>query len=70
MQQMSISFVIAVASLATAYFIPERVRSDPRALMAGIHRAFLCLGVLTIVSTLVFRSLRPDDGEKVSRQPD
>ena len=70
MQQMSISFGIALASLVTAYFIPDRVRSDPRALMAGIHHAFLCLGILTIFSTLVFRSLRPNDGEKVSRQPD
>jgi EmrB/QacA subfamily drug resistance transporter len=70
MQQMSISFGIAVASLTTAFFIPMSVRSDPRALMSGIHHAFLCLGALTIVSTLVFRSLRPDDGQSVSRHAD
>ena len=35
-------------------------------MIPGIHKAFLCLGALTIVSTLVFRKLRPDDGGNVS----
>jgi EmrB/QacA subfamily drug resistance transporter len=70
MQQMSMSFGVAVASLTTAMFIPDRFRSSPSELITGIHRAFLCLGALTVVSTLVFRTLRPDDGERVSLHRD
>lgn len=33
----------------------------------GIHQAFLVLGVATIVSTMVFRGLRSDDGGSVSQ---
>jgi hypothetical protein len=34
----------------------------------GIHLAFRALGGLTIVSTLVFSSLKRDDGQAVSLQ--
>jgi len=67
MQQMSISFGVAVASLATALFIPDRHDSSSTQLIHGIHLAFLCLGALTIVSALVFRELKPDDGDSVSQ---
>jgi hypothetical protein len=33
----------------------------------GVHRAFLVLGIATVVSTLVFRSLRADDGSAISQ---
>jgi EmrB/QacA subfamily drug resistance transporter len=66
LQQMSMSFGVAVASLLTALFIPDRYRSNPRELLHGIHLALLCLGGLTMVSTFVFRSLNDDDGATVS----
>jgi EmrB/QacA subfamily drug resistance transporter len=65
-QQMSISFGVATASLATAFFIPDRFRSNPPQMIHGIHRAFICLGLLTILSTIVFSELRPGDGDAVS----
>jgi hypothetical protein len=34
----------------------------------GIHKALVALGVLTIVSTIVFRSLKPGDGDDMSHQ--
>jgi hypothetical protein len=34
----------------------------------GIHKALIALGVLTIVSAIVFRSLKQGDGESVSQQ--
>jgi EmrB/QacA subfamily drug resistance transporter len=37
MQQMSISFGVATASLATAFFIPDRFHSDPAQMIHGIH---------------------------------
>lgn len=67
LQQMSLSFGVAAASLATAVFIPDRFRADPAELIHGVHRALVALGGLTILSALVFRELRPGDGAGVSR---
>ena len=66
-QQMSVSFGVAAASLVTALFVPDRFNADARVLMHGIHQAFLVLGVMTILSTLVFSGLRADDGSAVSQ---
>jgi MFS family permease len=64
-QQMSISFGVAAAGLATAFFVPS-THSDPTEMIHGIHRALIALGVLTVLSTIVFRSLRSGDGDDVS----
>jgi EmrB/QacA subfamily drug resistance transporter len=66
MQQMSMSFGVATASLVTAFFIPDRFRSNASQLIHGIHSAFVCMGVMTILSTIVFRELRRGDGDLVS----
>ena len=55
MQQMSISFGVASAGLATAFFIPDRLHSNPAEMIHGIHEALLVLGGFTILSTLIFR---------------
>jgi EmrB/QacA subfamily drug resistance transporter len=68
MQQMSISFGVATAGLATAFFVPSNTHNGPGEMIRGIHEALLALGALTIVSTLVFRSLRSGDGDAVSQQ--
>jgi MFS family permease len=68
LQQMSISFGVASASLVTAFFIPDRFRSNAPEMIRGIHQAFLVLGGLTILSALVFRELKSDDGDSVARQ--
>jgi hypothetical protein len=34
----------------------------------GIHQAFLVLGLLTILSTIVFSGLKSGDGDNVSQQ--
>jgi EmrB/QacA subfamily drug resistance transporter len=67
MQQLSISFGVAAAGLATALFIPDRLRTNPPEMIHGIHQAFLLLGGLTILSTVVFRELRSGDGDKISQ---
>jgi hypothetical protein len=67
LQQMSLSFGVAAASLSAAIFIPDRMRSDPAQIVHGIHSALLALGALTAVSTLIFRELQPNDGASVSR---
>jgi EmrB/QacA subfamily drug resistance transporter len=67
-QQMSISFGVASASLVTAFFLPDRYRSDPLQFIHGIHRAFFVLGGMTILSTIVFRGLKRGDGNAVSQE--
>src|SRR5271156_3369104 len=64
-QQMSISFGVAAAGLATAFFVPS-THSDPAEMIHGIHKALIALGILTILSTIVFRSLKSGDGDDVS----
>jgi EmrB/QacA subfamily drug resistance transporter len=66
MQQMSISFGVATASLITAFFLPQSARSNPPVFIRGVHHAFYVLGAMTIVSTIVFRKLKRDDGNAVS----
>ena len=53
-QQMAISFGVATAGLATAFFIPSMAQSNPALMIDGLHKALLSLGVLTILSTIVF----------------
>jgi hypothetical protein len=40
-QQLSMSFGIAIAGLATAVFLPDSGKSNSPAFMHGIHQAFL-----------------------------
>ena len=67
MQQMSISFGEAAASLATALFVPDRFHSTPGEMIHGIHRALLVMGGMTVLSTVVFWDLKSDDGASVSQ---
>jgi len=68
MQQLSISFGVAAAGLTTAFFIPAQLHSNPQEMIRGIHEAFLVLGGLTILSTIVFAGLKSGDGDNVSLQ--
>jgi EmrB/QacA subfamily drug resistance transporter len=67
MQQMAISFGVASASLATAFFIPDRFHASAPQMIEGIHRAFLVLGGWTVLSTLIFGGLQAGDGDNVSQ---
>jgi EmrB/QacA subfamily drug resistance transporter len=66
-QQMSVSFGVAGASLIAAMFVPESLRSNPTALIHGVHQAFIALGVMTMASAVLFLQLRRDDGGAISR---
>jgi MFS family permease len=67
MQQMSMSFGVAVASLLTAVFIPDRFHTSAPEMIHGIHYALFVLGGLTVLSTIVFRELRNSDGASTSQ---
>lgn len=66
-QQMSISFGVASASLVAAVFIPNRDSATSAAMVSGIHKGFIVLGIMTALSAITFVGLRKDDGESVSR---
>ncbi len=68
MQQMSISFGVAAAGLAAVFFLPENTQQHSSEMISGIHQAFLVLGGFTILSTIVFRELKGDDGQAISKQ--
>jgi EmrB/QacA subfamily drug resistance transporter len=57
-QQLAISFGVAVAGLTTALFIPASIRSNPAMMIGGLHEAFLVLGGFTVVSTAIFWRLK------------
>jgi EmrB/QacA subfamily drug resistance transporter len=69
-QQMSISFGVAAAGLTTAFFVPDRFRSNPDEMIHGLHEALLVLGGFTVLSTIVFHRLKRGDGGNVSQQKD
>ena len=66
-QQMSISFGVAIAGLATGFFLPPQAYTEPVNFVQGIHQAFVSLGGLTVLSAIVFRTLRSGDGDNVSQ---
>jgi len=66
MQQMSMSFGLACASLVTAFFLGKLPQSSHEMVTRALHHAFLVLAALTALSSLSFRALRPRDGENVS----
>lgn len=66
MQQLSMSFGLAAGSLVAAWFLGGLPQTD-RALVTGaLHRAFLTLAAITVVSSATFWRLRAADGEAVS----
>jgi EmrB/QacA subfamily drug resistance transporter len=65
-QQMAISFGIAIGSLLTALFVPDRFHTSAPQMIHGIHLAFLILGGWTILSALVFCELKNNDGSTLS----
>jgi EmrB/QacA subfamily drug resistance transporter len=65
-QQMSMSFGVASASLAVAVFLPDRFHVASVNTVTGIHRACLALGGMTVLSTLLFRTLKPEDGANMT----
>jgi EmrB/QacA subfamily drug resistance transporter len=67
LQQMSMSFGLAFGSLTTAYFLNGLSQADRVAVTSSLHHAFLALAALTVVSSLSFWTLQPQDGESVSK---
>ncbi|MBT3068894.1 MFS transporter [Rhodoferax sp. U11-2br] len=67
LQQMSLSFGLACGSLVTGFYLAGLPQTNAPAVTSAIHHAFLTLGGLTLLSSLLFWTLRPNDGDSVSR---
>ena len=66
-QQMSLSFGLACGSLVAGWYLGGLPQTEQVAVTNALHHTFLTVGGLTILSSLSFWTLRPDDGESVSR---
>jgi hypothetical protein len=67
LQQMSLSFGLAIASLITSFYLAELPQSDRVAVTQALHHGFFTLAAITFVSSASFWTLRRNDGESVSR---
>jgi EmrB/QacA subfamily drug resistance transporter len=67
-QQLSLSFGVAFGSLAATWFLGHVDQTDPARTVPALHKAFVALGAITIVSSLTFWGLHSDDGNNVSNR--
>jgi len=67
LQQMSLSFGLATASLITIFYLGNLSQSDHAAVARALHHGFLTLSAITLVSSSSFWTLRRNDGESVSK---
>ena len=66
-QQMSMSFGVAVSSLLAGLYLGGERRPGPEGMISGIHWTLLTIGFMTIAASFIFRLLRPGDGASVSQ---
>ncbi|HEY0682444.1 MAG TPA: DHA2 family efflux MFS transporter permease subunit [Steroidobacter sp.] len=69
MQQLSMSFGLACGSLLTGWYLGNLPQTDQVAVVNALHAALLTLGAATIVSSLSFWALRPEDGHALIDKP-
>ena len=66
-QQLSMSFGLACGSLIAGWYLGHLSQTDQVAVTEALHRTFITVGALTILSSLSFWTLKSDDGDNVSR---
>lgn len=67
-QQLSLSFGVAFGSLTAAYFLGHVNQTDYVQTIPALHKAFLALGITTVISSAMFWRLHADDGDNVSNR--
>ena len=67
LRQLSMSFGLARGSLVTGWYLGNPPQTDELAVTGALHHAFLTLGAITVLSSISFWTLRPEDGASVSR---
>jgi EmrB/QacA subfamily drug resistance transporter len=64
LQQISQSFGVAIGALLLRYFSSQSAHGFTLSI-AVFHHTFLALGMLTLLSTLIFLNLKPHDGDQM-----
>lgn len=67
-QMLALSFGVAFASLVAGWFLRGLDQTNPAEVVPALHRAFITMGLLTMVSSLTFWGLHPDDGNNISNR--
>ncbi|WP_231863519.1 DHA2 family efflux MFS transporter permease subunit [Cephaloticoccus capnophilus] len=65
-QQLTFSFGTALAALLAGWFLSGLDQTNPAQILPALHRVFLTMGILTILSSLCYLRLRPSDGSNIS----
>jgi hypothetical protein len=67
-----LSFGLACGSIIAAWYLGSLPQTEQVAVTNALHRTFLTVGGLTMLSSLSFWTLHPGDCDNVSRgkQPD
>ena len=66
--RLSLSFGLACGSLIAGWYLGNLPQTDQLAVTGALHKTFLTVGALTMLSSLSFWTLRPGDGDNVSRR--
>lgn len=67
MQQLAMSFGLAFGSLVTMWYLGGIPQTNHEAVASALHDTFISIGILTMISTVSFLTLKNNDGESVSR---
>ncbi len=66
-QQLSMSFGLAAGSIVAAWYLGKVPQTDQAMVTQALHHAFVTLSVITMLSSITFWRLRPEDGESISK---
>ena len=67
-QQMALSFGVAFGALLAAWYLGSIDQSIAAQTIPALHKAFLTMGVVTMLSSFTFWSLDSSDGNNVSNR--
>jgi EmrB/QacA subfamily drug resistance transporter len=67
-QMMSLCFGVAFGSLLAAWYLGHVNQHDASQTIPALHKAFLTLGAITVVSSATFWGLQANDGNNVSNR--
>lgn len=67
-QQMSLSFGVALGSLAAAWFLGDADQTQVSETIPALHAAFFTMGLITIISSVTFFRLHSTDGNNISNR--
>jgi len=65
-QQLTFSFGTALAALLAGWLLSGLDQTNPAQILPALHRVFLTMGALTILSSLCYLRLRPNDANNIS----